>query len=205
MKTIVNGLRLFIVLSIMTGLFYPLAMTGILSAMFPKTTAGSMVRLGGHVIGSELLAQPFTDPRYFWPRPSAANYKTVPSGASNFGPTSAALKATAQKRAADWRSSQGIGIKTEIPADMLFASGSGLDPHISPEAARQQIGRVCRSRSFSEIQIRRCHALVQQMTESPQFGFFGKARINVLLLNLRLDESSPDNRPPSPPARRVSK
>jgi len=177
MKTILQSLRIYIVLTVLTGVIYPLAMTGIAQLCFPKQANGSRVVENGQPIGSDLLAQKFESHRYFWPRPSAADCVTVPSGASNKGPTSADLKKSIHKRR------QRFG--ADAPIDLLTASGSGLDPHISPEAARLQIPRVAAARSIS---IQKISELVDQTIEPPQLGFLGEPRVNVLRLNRTLDE-----------------
>jgi potassium-transporting ATPase KdpC subunit len=177
MKTTLQSLRIYIVLTVVTGIFYPLVITGIAQLCFPKQANGSRVVENGSLIGSDLLAQKFKSPRYFWPRPSAADFATVPSGASNKGPTSADLKKAVQERRAKFGS--------DAPIDLLTASGSGVDPHISPEAARSQIARVAAARNVS---IEKISELVDQTTEPPQLGFFGEPRVNVLRLNLTLDQ-----------------
>jgi K+-transporting ATPase ATPase C chain len=177
MKTVIQSLRIYIVLTLLTGILYPLAMTGVAQLLFPKQANGSRIIENGKFIGSDLLAQRFESPRYFWPRPSAADYATVASGASNKGPTSADLKKSIDERR------EKIG--NDAPVDLLTASGSGLDPHISPEAARSQIQRVADARKMS---IQKITALVDQATEQPQFGFLGEPRVNVLRLNQALDQ-----------------
>jgi K+-transporting ATPase ATPase C chain len=177
MKTIVQSLRIYIVLTLLTGILYPLAMTGIAQLLFPNQANGSRIVENGKLVGSDLLAQKFESPKYFWPRPSAADYATVASGASNKGPTSVDLKKSIDERRAKYGN--------DAPVDLLTASGSGLDPHISPEAARSQIQRVADARGMSIQQI---SALVDQVTELPQFGFLGEPRVNVLRLNKALDE-----------------
>jgi K+-transporting ATPase ATPase C chain len=172
-----KSLRAFIVFTLLVGVAYPLAITGIAQLLFHEKANGSLVVRDGNIVGSALLAQKNEDARLFWPRPSAADYATVPSGASNFGPTSAALKKQIAERAAK--------LGTNAPADLLFASGSGLDPHISPEAARFQVGRVAAARSLPAERVRQ---LVEKFTEPATLGFMGQARVNVLLLNLALDE-----------------
>jgi K+-transporting ATPase ATPase C chain len=182
-----NALRLFILLSLLTGVVYPLALTGVLPLLFPAQTQGSLVHRDGTTVGSSLLAQKFTDPHYFWARPSAVDYATVASGASNLGPTSLTLKNTVAERATKLRVSHGVVSSNPLPADLLFASASGLDPHISPDAAYFQLERVARARAFTPEQTLRCHALIQRLLETPQWGVFGETRVNVLLLNLELD------------------
>src|SRR5207342_2147974 len=141
---------------------------------------------GGMPVGSELLAQKFADPKYFQSRPSAGDtpYATVPSAASNAGPTSEALKKAVEERAADLRQRFSPPAGVGLPSDLLTTSGSGLDPHISPEAARFQIAAVAAARGFDATQTEQLRTLVVFMTEPPQFGFLGEPRINVLKLNL---------------------
>jgi len=135
-------------------------------------------------VGSELLAQQFTGTNYFWPRPSACTYGTRPSGASNLGPTSGQLQTNVLNHAAALRTAHGLATNAPVPADLLFASGSGLDPHISPEAAHFQVARVAAARS---LPVDRVAKLVDAFVEPPQFGFLGDPRVNVLKLNLALD------------------
>ncbi|MCP5524086.1 MAG: potassium-transporting ATPase subunit KdpC [Verrucomicrobiales bacterium] len=180
MKTIVTALRLLLVLTLLTGVIYPLMVTGIAKTCFAKQAEGSLIRCQGVIIGSELIAQSFTNEACFWPRPSSADFATVPSGASNQGPTNRDLKRAIGERAARYRDAQ-------VPADLLLASGSGLDPHISPEAARFQMSRVTRARRLTPGQQRRLESLVEQSIEPPQLGILGEPRVNVLKLNLALD------------------
>jgi K+-transporting ATPase ATPase C chain len=177
MKTTFQSIRIYIVLTLLTGIIYPLAMTGVAQILFPKQANGSRIIENGKLLGSELLVQKFESPRYFWPRPSAADFATVASGASNKGPTSADLKKAIDERRTKFGS--------DAPVDLLTASGSGLDPHISPEAARLQISRIAGARNIS---IQTISALVDQTIEPPQFGFLGEPRVNVLRLNRALDE-----------------
>src|SRR6202040_2299156 len=168
MKTIFQSLRIYLVLTLLTGVLYPLAMTGVAQLLFPKQANGSRIVENGKLIGSDLLVQKFESPRYFWPRPSSADYATVPSGASNKGPTSADLKKSIDERREKFGN--------DAPVDLLTASGSGLDPHISPEAARLQIARVAGARNMS---IQKVTILVDQTLEAPQLGFLGDPRVNV--------------------------
>jgi potassium-transporting ATPase KdpC subunit len=177
MKVILQSLRIYVVLTLLTGIVYPLAMTGVAQLFFPKQANGSRIIDQNKLVGSDLLAQKFEDPKYFWPRPSAGDFATVPSGASNKGPTSEDLKKSIGER----RSKFG----DDAPIDLLTASGSGLDPHISPEAARWQISRVAGARNLSNQKI---SALVDQTIEPAQLGFLGEPRVNVLKLNLALDQ-----------------
>lgn len=183
MKTILQSFRLLLLLTILTGIAYPVAIFLIGKAVAPSQAGGSLVFRDGKAIGSKWLAQKFENPRYFHPRPSAADYATVPSGASNLGPTSKALKTTIAERRAQLGPDA-----SSAPVEMLTASASGLDPHLSPEAAIWQIRRIAAARQFSPEQAAMLEKLVAKQTEPPQFGLLGEARINVLTLNLALDE-----------------
>jgi K+-transporting ATPase ATPase C chain len=178
MKVALQSFRIYIVLTLLTGIIYPLAMTGVAQLLFPGQANGSRIIERDKLVGSDLIVQKFESPRYFWPRPSAADYATVASGASNKGPTSADLKKSIDERRERFAK--------DAPVDLLTASGSGLDPHISPEAARSQIPRVAAARNAPTDKIT---ALVDQMTEAPQFGFLGEPRVNVLRLNRALDQA----------------
>src|SRR3984893_6553764 len=177
MKTILQSFRIYVVITLVTGIIYPLAMTGVAQLLFPKQANGSRIVEQNKLVGSDLIAQKFESPRYFWPRPSSADHATVASGASNKGPTSAELKKSIDERRGKFGK--------DAPVDLLTASGSGLDPHISPEAARSQIARVAAARNIS---IQKIAALVDQTIEQPQFGFLGEPRVNVLQLNRALDQ-----------------
>lgn len=176
----------FIVLTIITGLLYPLAVTAVAQVVFPQQANGSLILKDGKPIGSTLIGQPFDDPKYFWGRLSATGpfpYNAAASSGSNLGPTNPALIAEVQGRidalqAADPQNTQ------PIPVDLVTSSGSGLDPHISVAAALYQTPRVARLRGLSEDQVR---ALVERSTEGRQLGFIGEPRVNVLELNLALD------------------
>jgi K+-transporting ATPase ATPase C chain len=179
MKTILSSLRLLAVLTLLTGGVYPVAVTVIAHIAFSKAAAGSLIQRNGDIAGSELLAQKAEDPRYFWPRPSAADYATVASGASNQGPTSESLrKSIAERR---------LKYGNDAPADLLTTSGSGLDPHLTPAAAKSEAPRVAAARHMS---LDKLNAMIDQFTEGPQFGVFGESRVNVLKLNLALDARS---------------
>jgi K+-transporting ATPase ATPase C chain len=177
MKVLWQSLRIYLVLTLLTGVIYPLAITGIAQLLFPTQSNGSAMFVDGRLVGSVLLAQRFQSARYFWPRPSAADFATVASGASNKGPTSADLKRSIEERRAQFGA--------EAPVDLLTASGSGLDPDISPEAAHSQVARIAAARGIAPGRIAK---LVADAVASPQFGFLGEPRVNVLRLNLRLDE-----------------
>ena len=178
MKMLIQSIRMLVVVTLLTGIAYPLAMTGFAQLVFPRQARGSLLRVRDKEVGSELLAQKFEDERYFWPRPSSADYATVPSGASNKGPTSADLQKAIETQRAKFGAN--------APIDLLTASASGLDPHISPEAATLQIARVAAARNVPNEQL---SALIAQATQPPQFGMFGEPRVNVLRLNLLLDDA----------------
>ena len=182
----ISALRMLLALTALCGVAFPLAVTGLARWCFADQAGGSLLYLHGRPIGSRLLAQSFTNAIYFQPRPSAAQYATVPSGASNQGGTSAGLKKTIEDRMAYW-SGDG-GVFASVPPELLLASGSGLDPHISLEAALFQLDRVARARGFNSRQKEECEILIQRQIEKPQFGFLGESRINVLLLNCALNE-----------------
>ena len=187
MRTLLRpALVLLVALSLLTGLAYPLAVTGLASALAPSQAGGSLVLRDGRVAGSALLGQPFTSPRYFWGRPSATApgpYNAGNSGGSNLGPANPALRDAVAARVAALRAAD-PGNAAPVPVDLVTASGSGLDPHISPAAAYFQLGRVARARAMGEARVR---ALVQEHTLGPTFGLLGEARVNVLELNLALD------------------
>jgi K+-transporting ATPase ATPase C chain len=169
---------------------YPLVMTVFAQLFFHNQADGSLVMRNGKIIGSALLAQQFQGTNYFWPRPSANSYGTGPTGisassGSNFGPTSGKLQAGVSNNAVAFLTGNNLATNATVPADMVYASASGLDPHISPEAARLQIARVAASRGLSEDKVRE---LVERFVEPPQWGFLGESRVNVLVLNVALDE-----------------
>ena len=185
MRETKKAVLLFVVLSLLTGVFYPMVVTFLAHVIFPgQATGGLIYKVNGTCIGSSLIGQSFSDPRYFWPRPSATSefpYNPLASGGSNLGPTNKDLLEHIKERVTSFRST---GIKIPIPADLIMASGSGLDPHISIEAAIIQIPRIAKERHVSEEKIRN---LVQNYLESSQFGFLGIKRVNVLKLNIALD------------------
>lgn len=185
MKLFIQSILLTVIFTVLTGIVYPLVMTGICQVAFPGKANGSLIVRDGQVVGSELLAQQFTGDKYFWPRPSAGSYATVPSGASNLGPTSQALQSNVTANATAFRTANKLAADAPVPADMVFTSASGLDPHISPEAARLQVARVAAARGINADDVK---VLVEKFVEPPQWGIFGEARVNVLRLNLALDE-----------------
>jgi potassium-transporting ATPase KdpC subunit len=188
LRLVLQSLRLTLVFTVLTGLAYPLVVTGIAQAAFRDQANGSLIAQKGRLVGSTLLAQPFTGAQYFWPRPSAGGYATVPSGASNLGPTSAALHSNVMAYAQAFRAAHKLPLDAPVPADMVFTSASGLDPHISPAAAHAQVDRVAAARGLQTAPV---EALVSRFVEPPQFGVLGEPRVNVLLLNLALDDYTP--------------
>ena len=186
-KLTIQSLRHLVLWTVLTGLVYPLVITVIAQLAFPKQTNGSLVVRGTNIVGSALLAQQFTGTNYFWPRPSADTYGTVASGASNLGPTSGQQQTNVLNNLAAFRSGNTLATNADVPADMVYASGSGLDPHISPQAAFFQAARVARVRNLPKA------AVLEQLaraTEARQWGVFGEPRVNVLKLNLALDAAA---------------
>ena len=173
-----------LVMALLIGLVYPLAVTGAAQALFPKRANGSLIVESGTVIGSTLIAQNFTEARYFHPRPSAVGFSADNSGGSNLGVTSKALNDMLKQRIAAEKDLNGDG---KIPADLIMASGSGLDPHITPEAALYQAQRIAKARN---LKIENVRALVARMTEGPTLGILGMPRVNVLAINRALDRMS---------------
>jgi potassium-transporting ATPase KdpC subunit len=177
---------LFLLLTLLTGIVYPLVVTGIAQVLFPHQAAGSLLMRGGHAIGSELIGQSFSDPRHFWGRPSATApqpYNGTASNASNLGPLNPALTDAIKARIATLRAAD-PGNTAPIPVDLVTSSGSGLDPHISVAAANYQAARVARARGLT---LARVQVLIAAHTEGRLLGVIGEPRVNVLELNLALD------------------
>jgi potassium-transporting ATPase KdpC subunit len=188
LRDALRALRLTAVLWLITVVLYTLPLLAIGQGLFPAQANGSLLRVNGRVVGSALIGQPFASERYFWSRPSAVDYstgKTAPTSApSNLGPTNPDLVKRVAEASAQL---QKAGLSDPAP-DLLYASGSGLDPHISPAAAAQQIGRVSAQRNLSQEQLQQ---LVRRHTVGRTLGVLGEARVNVLELNLELDRRSP--------------
>jgi potassium-transporting ATPase KdpC subunit len=186
MREFVRALIVFVVMSFLTGLAYPLVITGLSQLAFREKAQGSLIRDSGRTVGSALIGQQFTSLKYFQPRPSALEkpYDAGNSGGSNSGPSNAKFLEEVAKRIDRFRRENGLEPSVPVPADMMLASGSGLDPDISLEAALMQVKRVARARGLQEEAVQ---GIVQKLVEAPLFGFIGRERINVLRLNLALD------------------
>ncbi len=181
-----TAFMVFLLLAIVTGIVYPLLFTGVAQWVFPGKANGSLILREGGYAGSELIGQPFDDPKYFWGRPSATPdfpYNSASSSGSNLGPSNPALVEAVKMRIEVLHKAD-PGNKAPVPIDLVTSSGSGLDPHISPAAAYYQVSRVARARGLSEDQVRR---QLEQFVESRQWGFLGEPRVNVLKLNLAMD------------------
>jgi K+-transporting ATPase ATPase C chain len=182
-------LVLSVALTLVTGVAYPLVVTGAAQALFPAQAAGSLIEVNGKPVGSALIGQNFSDPRYFWGRPSATGpmpYNASASGGSNQGPLNPALVDAVKGRVEALRAAD-PGNMAPVPVDLVTASASGLDPHISPAAARYQAARVARLRG---LPLEKVQALVEQHTEQPLWGLLGEPRVNVLRLNLALQAAA---------------
>ena len=188
LKNIRTAIITLAMFTLLTGLFYPLAVTGIAQLVFPHKANGSLIEKDGKIIGSELIGQPFSDPKYFWSRLSATGpfaYNAAASSGSNYGPINQSYLDGVKKRIKDLKAVDSLNTQP-VPTDLVTASGSGLDPHISVAAALYQLPRVARIRSLNQDKLR---SLVLQFTEGRQLGFLGEPRVNVLKLNLALDET----------------
>lgn len=191
LRTLVRpALALFAVLAVITGLVYPLALTAVAQGLMPVQANGSLIERNGQVVGSRLIGQAFDDPKYFWGRPSATApvpYNAAASSGSNLAPSHPALVDAVRARIEALRAAQPETTQP-VPMELVTASASGLDPHVSPEAARWQIPRVARARGMTPAEL---DALVQAHTERPWLGLIGMLRVNVLALNLALDARPP--------------
>lgn len=193
MKQLIIAIRVTIAFTLLTGVAYPLLVTGLAKAMFPHQASGSLIEANGKPVGSELIGQKFTRPEYFHGRPSAAGndgYDGLASGGSNLGPTNKALVDRVQADLKKFHD-ENPTFTGPVPADMLAASGSGLDPDVSPASADAQVARVAAARGMSADNLRQ---LVAAHTDGRQFGILGEPRVNVLRLNLALDQAAPVKR-----------
>ena len=186
---LIPAVRMLVVLSLLTGVIYPLVVTGIAEVAFPRAANGSLISVNGKAMGSTLIGQPFSDPKYFWSRPSATSpqpYNAMASSGSNQGPLNPALAEAVKDRIKAVRNADPNN-PAPIPIDLVTASGSGLDPHISVAAARYQVRRVAKARGVDAGKVQ---AIVDAHTEDRTFGILGEARVNVLELNLALDSAA---------------
>ena len=179
-------LRAILVMTILCGLIYPLAMTGLCQALFPYQANGSIIEHDGKVIGSAIIGQEFKDDKYFSGRPSANEYNAADSAGTNYGAINKELKKQVEERAAAVRAKYGLLPTEKVPSDMVTNDAAGFDPHLSPEAIRMQVDRVAQARNMDKSVVLK---LVEQNIEYPSFGFIGEARVNVLKLNLALDKT----------------
>lgn len=183
-RQLLAGLRMLLVLTVVLGAVFPLVIWGVGQVAFRSAANGSQIEQGGRVVGSELLAQRFDGPQWFHPRPSAGDFDTLASGGTNLGPNSEKLVALVAERRAKVATEDGVA-PSDVPADAVTASFSGLDPHISPAYARQQVARVAKARGLAP---ERVSALVAAHTEGRQLGYLGEERVNVVNLNAALTE-----------------
>lgn len=188
MKTLFISLKIFLFFTVLTGIVYPLLVTGIAQLAFPAMANGSLILKDHQIIGSELIGQQFDSTIYFTSRPSVVSYNPLPSGGSNYGLTNVKLKNLVAERRNQFIAFNQLDSLIEIPSEMLFASASGLDPHISLKGALLQVERIANARNFSIGQKQKLFQRLNELTEAPQFLCLGDERINVLLLNLKLDE-----------------
>jgi len=187
-KEIYTSIRIFVIISILTGIIYPILITFIGQIIFPFQANGSIIKKENKIIGSLLIGQNFTDSIYFHSRPSAINYNPMPSGASNLGFSNKILKEQVITRKEVFLKYNLFNDSFNVPSEMLFASGSGVDPHISNVAAKLQIIRILNSRKINLNNVKILSNIVDSLTEYPQFGILGNQVVNVFALNLKLDE-----------------
>lgn len=187
-KILINSLTSLILFTIITGIIYPLLITGVSKLFFSYQADGSLIKVNDKVVGSELIGQKFDKAIYFSSRPSAVDNNPMPSGATNWGPTSDTLKKTVEMRRKNYESSNNLTQNIYIPDDAIFASGSGVDPDVSVENAKLQVNRISKARNFDDNKLKKLEELVNSMISKPQLGILGEYRINVLKLNMMLDK-----------------
>jgi potassium-transporting ATPase KdpC subunit len=188
MKTFNTALKLFLFFTVLTGLVYPIAITAMAQILFPAQANGNLLYKDHTLIGSKLIGQPFNGAGYFTSRPSATDYNPLPSGGSNKGLTNSLLKQQVQERIQGFRQTNRLDSTTLVPSEMLFASASGLDPHISKQAALLQINRIASARNLDNTQRQQLIDCVGRLTEKSSLLAWGTERVNVLLLNLEVDK-----------------
>ncbi|MEI6883839.1 MAG: potassium-transporting ATPase subunit KdpC [Bacteroidota bacterium] len=188
MKTLIISLKIFLFFTILTGIVYPLLVTGITQVLFPSGSNGGILYRDAKPLGSELIGQAFDSSVYFSSRPSAIAYNPLPSGGTNFGLTNVRLKRAVDSCKLHFIAFNQLKNDAVIPSEMLFSSASGLDPHISPEAALLQVARIAAVRNFNPLQKQKLYRCIKELTEPPQLLCLGENRINVLLLNLATDK-----------------
>lgn len=188
MKTLIISLKIFLFFTVLTGIIYPLLVTGISQIANPAKANGSLIIRDGKTIGSELVGQQFDTEIYFTSQPSAISYNPLPSGGSNYGLTNSKLKDLVNQRKQQFITFNNLDSTAIIPSEMLFASASGLDPHISKQTALLQVNRIKTSRNFNDDQYQKLLQCIENQTETPQLIILGQERVNVLLLNLELDK-----------------
>lgn len=188
MKTFIISLKIFLFFTVLTGVIYPLLITGIAQVVFQEKANGSLIVKDNLTIGSKLIGQNFDTVIYFTSRTSSVLYNPLPSGGSNYGLTNIKLKELVAARKHNFCSFNQLDSLTVIPSEMLFASASGLDPHISPQAALLQVDRIAKARNFNDVCKQKLINCIKNLTEGPQFLCLGEERVNVLLLNLETDK-----------------
>jgi len=188
MKSFIISIKILVFFTVITGIIYPLMITGLVQVIFPRQANGSIIYKHGKAIGSELIGQQFDTNIYFSSRPSAIYYNPLPSGGSNYGLTNIKLKNLVAERKLQFLFYNQLDTLTDIPSEMLFASASGLDPHISPNASLIQVERIAKARGFNNEKKQKLILAIKSFTEHPQFLCLGDERVNVLLLNLEIDK-----------------
>ena len=185
---IITSLKVLLAFTVITGFFYPVIVTILSQIVFPGQANGSLIHNHQLIIGSKLIGQKFESDRYFWSRPSAIDYQPLPSGGSNFSPTSQKLKELYEQRKSTFIQKNGLNRATKIPVEMVFASASGLDPHISVRSAELQAERIARARGFNADERKKMLETINKFREGPSLFFGDESRVNVLLLNIELDK-----------------